>query len=85
MRCHPSLADVLDKALRIGVLVSAHRQTTFTGSATEHLQRRVALGINHQRVPIVYQYVANITQAQRLTLGFVIQPGIGVGLAFVRI
>jgi len=34
---------------------------------------------------IVGQHVADITQGVGLALGFLIQPGVGVGLAFVGV
>ena len=94
VRCEARLASAVNEAMLVVVLAGTDGQSTFTRSAIQHpeggidlggVARMRGLGVDDQGMSIVGQHVADITQSAGLALGFLIQPGIGVGLAFVGV
>ena len=82
------------KAFLVVVLVGRHRQAAFARPSIKHCQcgidfcRTAGLGgfaIDHQRMPVVGENMADIAQTTGLARGFLVEPGIGIGLAFVRV
>src|SRR5699024_12117690 len=88
------LVNTFDTTALFVVLVGRDRQPFLAGAFAQKRQCGVdfgraagsrGFGIHDQGMTIIGQHVADITQLGWLPLGFLVQPGIRVGLAFVGV